>query len=828
MENELDIGHVTPESGLTINSNEAPESGDIVLCKAGFESERQQFVSGYVDRFVHSRSFVPHICSYWKITGSEKYKLAYMLKRSGVKFSKAWKWLENVEQEQKNFIADLKSKLGEADSMPGHEIREHLVEALRKKVNTVEPEPLGNKEVPKHKLHVSSHRLSTDQNFLLLNPLPKGVSLTSLQAQKFLGQQGKLAILTTPNHLPMAISQETLHKEFVKLEWLGILFLDRLRLRPTGIVAGEFVYSLSLAPGEEVLTREQEAELEFSSTWSTDVTQSTTDSYSHTNASQMGFNVGAQIYVVNVGANVGMSTSSTHTISSQDQVSRGTEVSRRAAYRMRSEHKTTFKVGTDVVEEFGSRRILSNQNPSRALTLKFYKLYEKQRILLERYDARMCVLLHIKDPGKYARQELIEELSKLDPNYVLSLDRCPDVASSQTVTNTQSLYNMDLGSWGTEYSIAKSFTAAVPPGMALSNFRAQVTRWVVVDGDDTYDAEPSEFEAYGGVIYATFVVGSGFGQSSGVVQIQIEARMPEASGRGWLTESVDVRATFTFTPSTEFEEQRRNCIEQEQQRIRESFSMDKVKSIVEEVSNAETALIHRQIFEQVLLPRINELDYSESHLDRLHAIYEWEEMYVEYMPWWMHASGRQARQRLRDLLLNLPGDTRSDLVLHDFLLSSYAKVYLPITPGRELSAINVVLKDEIPDELEECIREFRIWRNVQFAKIPQPIPTSDSVEEIGPDMATKAGSDDWANDWERPRRKFLVLDEWSETIPTDGVHIEPSVSECITTDEQRARALEADLQASSASNERDLARAELERNIGDNVSENIVIHLGEE
>jgi hypothetical protein len=33
---------------------------------------------------------------------------------------------------------------------------------------------------------------------------------------------------------------------------IGFLYLDRTRIRPIGFAVGEFIYSLSLAPGEEV------------------------------------------------------------------------------------------------------------------------------------------------------------------------------------------------------------------------------------------------------------------------------------------------------------------------------------------------------------------------------------------------------------------------------------------------------------------------------------------------------------------------------------------------------------------------------------------------
>src|SRR5205814_1081371 len=92
----------------------------------------------------------------------------------------------------------------------------------------------------------------------------------------------------------------------------GVLFSDRLRFQPAGLVIGEKVYALSLGAGEEVQLRqvvetrrqtlsedikdrEQEQQLTLSSTWSTEITDALKENQSHQNTSTEGLSANADL-----------------------------------------------------------------------------------------------------------------------------------------------------------------------------------------------------------------------------------------------------------------------------------------------------------------------------------------------------------------------------------------------------------------------------------------------------------------------------------------------------------------------------------------------------
>jgi hypothetical protein len=161
----------------------------------------------------------------------------------------------------------------------------------------------------------------------------------------------------------------------------------------------------------------------------------------------------------------------------------------------------------------------------------------------------------------------------------------------------------------------------------------------------------------------------------------------------------------------------------------------------------------------------------------------------------------------------MPGDTRSDWVIHDFLVASYAKIYLPIVPGSEFEALALLTSKESLARIRPCVEEFLTWRQDQFRESSLPLPTWEQILAIGPELATSAGASVWSNNWEEPRRRFIVLDEWAETVPTDGVHVEPALSQCGTADEARLEALRSDLATAAARRELIAAKAEASRTI---------------
>jgi hypothetical protein len=83
--------------------------------------------------------------------------------------------------------------------------------------------------------------------------------------------------------------------------------------------------------------------------------------------------------------------------------------------------------------------------------------------------------------------------------------------------------------------------------------------------------------------------------------------------------------------------------------------------------------------------------------------------------------------------------------------------------------------------IEDDISEFR---RTNFGPL-KPFVAPPIEDHMGPGKVatTPAGSADWGSEWERPQRNFLILGQWAELVPTDGVHVETQLSSSVVTDE---------------------------------------------
>jgi hypothetical protein len=507
-------------------------------------------------------------------------------------------------------------------------------------------------------------------------PLPDAPALDPVEA--FRGYEG---VTASTHGTHVGIEHGVV--EYVNLGWLGILFQDRLRFRPAGLVPGDQVFSLSLAPGEEatltqrsetkksrsfeeIVDQEVERQLEFSSTWTTDFTQADASTESSTTSGNLGVGVGIPIEGVNVNINAAVSGSEANSTSQNIQRARNLEITSRITAKAREQHKTTFKVGTDVTEELGSKRVLRNANPSRALTLNVYKLYQKYRIILERWDAKLCLSLGLYDPGRDLREELEEELAKLDPH--VPAGACPDMPVGGAITSAKSIDNLNATEVGGDEYGFEMFSTVLPPGTVLSDWTFEITSWTVNDGSGMqYQADPTEFYNFGGKWWfrsdADVPVIGAAGAQSNVVNVL----MPEAWGPGWWTVRVTGTMTWYTVPSEAITTEVRTCIDEEKQKILASFSAERVMQILEEVSASRRELVFKRLFEEVLMPGYfaQGINPPLDVLERVRNYFDWNEAVVEYVPWWMTATGRERRDLLRERLLKLPGDTRSDLIIDD-------------------------------------------------------------------------------------------------------------------------------------------------------------------
>jgi hypothetical protein len=219
------------------------------------------------------------------------------------------------------------------------------------------------------------------------------------------------------------------------VEPVGLLHLERVTFTPAGIERGELVYSVPLAPGEEVnITHKEWAntsdELErivtdslegFSEqgvTEKAEISQATMSQTQHTSGFNTGVTASGGFGPVNITSNFGYNVSDASTRSEQSSRRKTSDVTRRASTRAKQEHKFSFKVASAAGTEDQTVRRLRNPATDRAIRIDYYQLLRKWRVDLYRYGVRLTYDISIPEPGlavlsKIRRiQELQDLLSK--------------------------------------------------------------------------------------------------------------------------------------------------------------------------------------------------------------------------------------------------------------------------------------------------------------------------------------------------------------------------------------------------------------------------------
>jgi hypothetical protein len=789
---------------------------------AGFEPERNFYVGGHPDRFVVTRSYIPLICSYFVLPPGvvwqpqpgyvklEPDQLAAFQKELATNAARAGHdFMSNAGKSGRVNIQQAYETLGKT--------YEHTVGLFRQMSAKASPDK--SVQTP-HRSGYKVDALSGIQ-FLKIVPPPihtdlKSASVDAAQSQLLL--KDSIGMDQTIFGQQVGVVTGLGWIRYINLGWLGIMFSDRLRFRASGLAAGEQVFSLGLAPGEEVtltqnsetkrsrsfeevLDQDQEKSLTFSSTWSTNFTQQDVASDTFSFGENLGANLGLPAsQAVSAGGTAGVNAQQSSTESATRQRARAIQATSTYSSKAREEHKTTFKVGIEGTESFGSKRVLRNPNPSRALMLHFHKLYQKYRVLLERNDAKLCCSFCLMDPGHDLRAELNDELDKLDPQVSLVPSaNCPKIPVSDSFEDKKQFDGAP------EYHDF-DFTYTLPANTVLADnsldncFR--LTKWIAADwtNQDGFERDLSKFRNSGGEWeYRGDPPQIG---APGIQSCTVRVTIPPTGTEGvlWWTKHIEVSFIWKYVPSAEITKEVQDCIDGERKKISDSFSVDKVLQILDDVGSGFRDNVLMRIQDQ-LYPNfdVDLMNAPCSMLDDIRNIFEWDELAIEYLPWWLTASGRENRESLRQRFLELPGDVQSRVAMKDWLVSSMVRVYLPVKPGHEKDVLWWTQLDDEPQHyLEQSLDDFVQWRQNQFGALPYTLPTYDEVLAIEAATATPTGSNGWFHDWEKPRNKFTVLDEWSELLPTDGVHIEPALSQDGSMDAYRTTSLLGELRASAA------------------------------
>jgi len=313
------------------------------------------------------------------------------------------------------------------ESAPGGGVaKANMLRALA--LNKSDLERMGDARRPQHeqllaiatKLAVAQRPMSTIELAAQLAPIPFEV----------LTQFAKQAI---------SVKENATHGQFYldlvdrrrKISPIGRIHLERIEMYPAGVQKGELVFTVPMAPGEEVSISHKE--------WSTstqefeDIVQDFFESYSergvaeksdaamsseseakHSSAINFGASLSGSYSGVTLTTTLGITNTNDERKSVKQSAQKTREVTEKASARTRKEHKVSVKLETKTGNEDRSAKTITN-TAATAVRIDYYRMMRKWRTDLYRYGLRQTYDIAIPMPGVrlWALHQRVAEIDKL-------------------------------------------------------------------------------------------------------------------------------------------------------------------------------------------------------------------------------------------------------------------------------------------------------------------------------------------------------------------------------------------------------------------------------
>jgi hypothetical protein len=620
---------------------------------------------------------------------------------------------------------------------------------------------------------------------------------------------------------------------------LGVLFHERTRIRPTNQIFGEPIFQLALTPGEELQIRqtsetkrrtafseisdqESEQQTTFSSTWSTDMASTIASESSFQQSTNIGAGVSGEVpqVPVTVSANVATSTSTADSWSSQSTATLRRERTETASARMRQQHRVQIELAAEESQSLGTTRTLRNFNQQRSMLHTFFKIYRKEQVTLERHDAQLCLRLTVVDPARTTRGTFLANLNKIDPQLLAWRNITPPAAEIReqfffTVNapnndggffhgyrvDREKTRSLDLRA---ETGVDGDFVLSAPPqfvmtecGLAFygdANLHSN-------DPDDDFDPDAVPESQLTEVI-PNVHVGWSFCRSGGTVhwvtEPEVESETANCSMRlnlplfytapSLLGEKimeithVRFRVETLWGPSDQARIDYLSRVHAERLRLSGEFKVELVLALhaIAEADYPHTVL-DRALAENLSYP-------AGFEFRQIKEIFDIEGVMIDNVPYWAQPHTREEHTELMLRLQRLPIQLALHSLLTDSLTASQAVVYLPVKAGMEEHALRLL--PEATKLADDIANNFRRFCDDHYGRLKTfDVPNLANHMGPAPVLATPPDAPDWANDWERPQNKFDILGQWSEMVPTDGVHVETHLSNTVVTDEHERNRL---------------------------------------
>jgi len=563
------------------------------------------------------------------------------------------------------------------------------------------------------------------------------------------------------------------------LDELGLLFLERLRVRPIGqTVERAPFYELSVEPGEtislshdsfaqrdlsqeDIFTEEQTKESSLTSVLSTSLTSEYTSEHTKATNWKISPSTSAEakvpIYGVPVDFKAGVSgeygSDVTDKSTSKESAAHSQTLTEVASSKLFRSHKTTVKISKTETDTTKNARTFTNTS-GQVKKIYMRKMVRVHHLSYERYGVRMVWSPCIEDPGRDIR-DLIPGMAAFPKEIKAIRDKwnaAPPPSelgsppANQTVCTGWS-GQQSGGLWGKSYD--DSLSLQIPSGYVF--------------GDANIDKSDENHNP--GVSISSRPPSGATGVVNFVVHIGLNG--------GLSPDKVNYRLCVLAAPGPDLMAQWnakvQNWRDEQAQKEILAFLADKKDEIKNLDVNAwpPSELMRRAISELFGDPAGY---HSCEIVEMLHRVFEWENLtYRLFAPWWNPNAKVDGLQSLSTTFLN----------------ASWAKLYIPMRPGYEEDAIAflasvgaIAQQPALLNDIEYYLNDMR--QNVEplFTRAYVPGAT-DPAEIDGPCdiLLTTLGDDVWAHSYES-KLKFQVLDRWVVTTPTDGVDYEEAYVRC--------------------------------------------------
>lgn len=219
-------------------------------------------------------------------------------------------------------------------------------------------------------------------------------------------------------------------EERMQVEPIGRLHLERIDMTPVGIVRGELVHSVGLAPQEtvtvihrewssrevsfeKVVSEEFEQSTEEGVTENTELASATETQSRHSSALSMEATTSGSWGFASASGTVGYNSTSDDETTKRDSRNHSIEVTRKASSRTRKEHKVTLTVKQQAGVEDESVRTLTNPSETDPMRIDFHQLVRDWRVDLYRYGLRLTYDIVVPAPGIDLLAN-VDELRRID------------------------------------------------------------------------------------------------------------------------------------------------------------------------------------------------------------------------------------------------------------------------------------------------------------------------------------------------------------------------------------------------------------------------------